>query len=269
MEELRLEVQCDPGILNCNFDKVEDALRNQMQAYEELEVTEANLAERKKDVTTLRKIRDAVETERKNTKNRFQAPLKEFEAKVKNLTAILDEQINRIDGQIKEFDRKRVEEKQAHIKDLYDANIGEYALYLPLSVLKSSKWDLKTYADNAIISDIQTAKLKVMADIQAIQALGSEIEDQLFKCYRQNGNNLAAAIKRNSDYIEAKRAAEERVKVETAFKADVAPVEKSEPVKEELPFPEEVSLTVKVTGDDNVDALRTFLEASGIEYEEV
>lgn len=285
MNDFIVEVKQQPGSIVCNFDEIESALKNQMQAYADLEVTEDNIPERKKDIATLRKIKDAVDTKRKEVKRAYSEPLTEFETKVKNLTGILDTEIIRIDRDIKEYDRKRIEEKQIHIKELYEQHVGEYAEYLPLSIIKSSKWDNKTCLDNEIISDIQTARLKVRGDIQAIKALGSEIEEKLLATYKQNGNNLAAAIKRNADYLDAKKAAEERMRAQeearkAAEEAQRAAelVKNTTPAADELPFPDvapsipepyEPVIVIRVSGIENIDALRTFLDMSNIPFEEV
>jgi hypothetical protein len=56
MDELRIVVSQQQGTIITNFDEVKGALSSQMEVYKELEVTEENKAERKKDVATLRKI---------------------------------------------------------------------------------------------------------------------------------------------------------------------------------------------------------------------
>ena len=283
MNDFIVEVTQHPGTISCNFDEIETALKNQMQAYADLEVTEDNIPERKKDIATLRKIKDAVDSKRKEVKRTFSEPLTAFEAKVKNLTGILDTEIIRIDRQIKEFDHKRIEEKQKHIQELYEQNVGEFAEFLPLHILKSSKWDNKTCSDNEIISDIQMAKIKVSGDIQAIKALGSEIEEKLIATYKANGNILAAAIQKNTEYLDAKKAAEERLRIETERKEEARRAaeeaqraaelaKQTEPVLEskvEEEFETEPVLVIRVTGHENIDALRTFLDMSEIPYEEV
>ena len=218
MNDIQIVAQVRPAEIESNLADLDAAIENQMKAYETLEVTEDNISERKSDVATLRKIKGAIEDRRKEIKRDYDSPLKEFESKVKVVTAKLDKQINRIDGDIKAFDRKRIEEKQAHIQDLYDQNIGEYAEYLPLNIIKSSRWDNKTCTDNEIISDIQTDVMKVRTELDAIRALGSEIEDKLIETYKANGNNLAAAISRNNQHIESKKIAEENLKKEAEAK---------------------------------------------------
>lgn len=293
MNDIQIVAQVRPAEIESNLADLDAAIENQMKAYETLEVTEDNISERKSDVATLRKIKGAIEDRRKEIKRDYDGPLKEFESKVKVVTAKLDKQINRIDGDIKAFDRKRIEEKQAHIQDLYDQNIGEYAEYLPLNIIKSSRWDNKTCSDNEIISEIQTAVMKVRSDLEAIRALRSEYEDKLISIYKATGNSLNIAIQKNADYIEAKKAAEESLRkereeakqAEEARKAEEARLEEERRIasekawddKEQIPAEpvkkfdamNEPTLTITVKGPEDIEALRNFLEFSGIEYTEV
>ncbi len=42
------------------------------------------------------------------------------------------------------------------------------------------------------------------SDLDVIHSLGSEIEEEILSLYRNSDNNLAVAIKRNSDYVSDK-----------------------------------------------------------------
>lgn len=285
MNEIEVRVEQKPGEIKSNLDELAAALRNQMQAYEELEVTEDNIPERKSDLATLRKMSKAIDDRRKDIKREWDKPLKEFEAKVKDVTDIIGVQITRIDGSIKAFDQKRIEEKQAHIRELYDEAIGEYAEFLPYEVVKSDKWNNKTCSDNEITFDINELVMKVKTDLAVIKALKSEFEDKLISAYKSSGNNLAVAIQKNTDYQEAKIAtekalkeAEERKAREEAERAaqaaesqKMAVVDtKTGEVVGEIDFPMNPPvMVIRVEGEENIDALKDFLELSGIEYEEV
>ena len=60
MSEFSVQIK-QPVIISGNFEEMQQELSNMMQAYAGLEVTEANLPERKKDIATLRKIKTAIE----------------------------------------------------------------------------------------------------------------------------------------------------------------------------------------------------------------
>lgn len=278
MEEIQVKVEQSPGIIKCNFEEIKEALKVQMTAYTSLEITEADIKERKADLATLRKIRTAVDDERKKVKKEFSKPYDEFEAEVKEVLAVIDEPIDMINGKLKEFEARRIEEKQAHLHELYEANIGDFAEYLPYEFVANKKWDNATYSDKDILYDISEAIAKVRSDIDIIKSLGSEIEEDCLTAYKRTGNDLKAAIQKNNDYNAAKKLVEEKAKEEATKKAKEVQVEEvpvAEAVKEEpveLPkteVKEEDVVYFKVTGKDNIQMIRDFCGLNGIEVEEV
>lgn len=271
MEELQVKVEQSPGIIKCNFDEIKEALKLQMTAYTSLEITEADIKERKADLATLRKIRTAVDDERKRVKKEFSKPYDAFEAEVKEVLAVIDEPIDMINGKLKEFEAKRIEEKQAHLHELYVTNIGDFAEYLPYESVATKKWDNATYSDKDILFDISEAVTKVRSDIEVIKALGSEIEEECLAVYKKAGNDLKAAIQKNNDYNAAKKLAEEKVKEEAAKKEET-PVEVKEEKPAELPkteSKEEEVIYFKVVGNENIKFIRDFCGLNGIEVEEI
>lgn len=204
MQDLEVVVKQTAGKIDCNLDEIKEAIAVQMTAYTSLEVSEDNIAERKKDLATLRKIYKAVDDKRKSIKKEFMSPYEQFESQVKDVLSVINEPITLIDGKLKEFDATKAKEKRQHIQELYDENIGEYSSYLPLEKVFNEKWLNKSTSDKDILFDLSEAKTKVRSAIDVIKSLNSEIEDELFTVYRNNDNDLAAAIKRNSDYISDK-----------------------------------------------------------------
>ena len=285
MNDLQVQTKITPAKITSNFDEIRAGLEVQMEAYKTLEVTEDNITERKADVATLRKIRAAIDDKRKSVKTEYNKPLSEFEAEVKSVEGIIDEAINHITTGLNEFEQKRIAEKRKEIEEIYTAEIGDLAEFLPLNIIRSSKWENKTFGKNEIISEIQEMKMRVERDLEAIKALGSDIEEKLIQTYKGNGNNLAAALQKHTDYMNAKRDAEERVRKEAEEKARREAEEKARKEAEAVPVPEvapticqpaesvpvwdEPTLTIRVKGAENIDALKTFLDMSEIEYQEV
>lgn len=241
MYELDFQVAHTPATFDVNFGEIKQALEEQMRVYKELELTEEAIPERKSDVALLRKMRGAIDTRRKEIKAEFNKPYAEFEAKVKELISLIDEPIELIDTALKEFDAKRIAERQDHLRELYNDNIKGYAHILPFETLKGKSWDNKTKSDKDIIDEIQIAVISVENDLLAIRNMGSPIEDELIGMYEKT-RNLPAVIKRAADFLkdreliekaeeESRKAAEEREEEIIATKPEptVAPVFHTEP----------------------------------------
>lgn len=291
MEELKITVEQRPGVITANFDEIKEALAVQMTAYEDYEVTEDGIPEAKKDIATLRKIRTAIDDRRKEIKKEFSKPLNDFEAEVKEMLSIIDKPINLINGKLDDFETARKEEKRKHLKELYDENIGEYGEFLPFQRIYNPKWENKGTSDKDILSELSEHKAVVRSNLDAIKALSSEIEEECIKAYKLSGNDLAAAIKKNSDYIAAKQMAEQRVREEQERKAEAerkareeaekqAQVEAEhkeevketpivETVKEDLAVANEQVVSFVISGKDNIEKARMILNLEDIPYKEI
>lgn len=263
MNELDVIVRQTPGVIECNFDEIKEALVLQMTAYSSLEVTEENIPESKKDLATLRKIRKAVDDRRKEIKKTFNEPYDEFEKKVKEILGVIDEPIALIDDKLKGFEEKRIKERQAHLHELYEQNIGDLSEYLPFERVKTPQWDNKTCADTSILSDISAARQKVKQDFDVIHALQSDIENELFEAYRASGNDLSAAIKKNTSYIEAKQIAERRIAEEEKRREEERRQFEAVEHAPILAIRNDVTFTVSAYDADQVEAI---LQFNDIEY---
>ncbi len=281
MNDLEVRVENKPGEITFNFDEIKEALTAQMEVYKSLQITEDGIKEAKADVATLRKIKDAIESKRKEVKKASMLPYSEFEAKVKELVSIIDEPIDLITKKLDEFETARKKEREIEVKKIYEDTVGEYSEYLPYDRLFKEKWLNKTTKDKEIEDEILTLVINVTNDLAVIRGLKSEIEDDLIKLYKST-NSLSAVIQRNTDYTDAQRRAKEKVEAE----AKAAEIEKAkaearaeamqeiekaqepEEVPQETPKDEETR-TFIIHGKESIENVRQYLNFADIEYEEV
>lgn len=304
MGEVNVLVVQKPGTIELNLEDLKAAVSEKVSFYSGLIVTEDTIPGAKKDLAELRKLKTELEDRRKAAKKTWMQPYEEFEKQVKEVTAIVEEPIAKIDKQLKDFEADRIAKKQAHLRELYDANINGLETYLPFETLKRPQWDNKSTDDKAIIFDIQEQVVKVQSDLSAIKALQSGVEDECLRAYKASGNNLAAAIQKNSDYLNAKKRAEENLRAEQERKAreeaeraeaeriaaerkaqeeadrkaweeadnsaiEAAPVVETAEISlnDETPFTEEVSHIIRVYGETALEDIRQFCEFNEIRYE--
>ena len=281
MNDLEVRVENKPGEITFNFDEIKEALTAQMEVYKSLQITEDGIKEAKADVATLRKIKDAIESKRKEVKKASMLPYSEFEAKVKELVSIIDEPIDLITKKLDEFEAARKKEREVEVKKIYEDTVGEYSEYLPYDRLFKEKWLNKTTKDKEIEDEILTLVINVTNDLAVIRGLKSEIEDDLIKLYKST-SSLSAVIQRNTDYTDAQRRAKEKVEAE----AKAAEIEKAkaearaeamqeiekaqepEEVPQETPKDEETR-TFIIHGKESIENVRQYLNFADIEYEEV
>lgn len=219
MGNFSVQVTQTPGIIDFDFDAVKVAVEEKTSVYNGIVVAETDIPNAKKDLADLRKFRKELDDSRKAVKNEWMKPYEAFEERAKQLLKLIDEPIALIDGQLKDFEKARIEAKQKHLHDLYEQNIGGLAEYLPFESLKKPSWDNKSISDQDIVYSIQEAAVKVSTDLDAIHALHSECEENLINAYKRSGNVLSAAIAENTRYLEAKAQVKERIRQEQEHKA--------------------------------------------------
>lgn len=270
MEELLVQIDTSKHVIDTNFDKIKAELAETLSNYKGIVVDETTIKQSKADLANLRKMREEIESKRKEVKKEWEKPYNEFKAKCDELNSMIDAPINEIKSQLDEFEVKRVQEKKDHVMQLYKENIGELGEYLPYPSVENPKWTNATYSDKDIIFDISQAKTKVKSDLDAIAALNSEIHEELLKVYKASGNMLSAAIVKNSDYLQAKAAAEKKIREEV--KEEVREELKEEP-KQILVDTETGEIipdfTFRVSGNENIQKIKDFLDFSEIPYVEV
>lgn len=193
MNDLQIVVTQHPGIITTNFDDIKAELSAQMEIYKELEVTEHNKSERKKDIATLRKMKKALDDRRIEIKKDYMRPCDEFEAKVKELVALIDEPIVLINNQIKVFEENQKAEKIKKIHDTYNELIGEMADYLPLDKIYNSKWENVSITLKSIREEIEEAVSSTEMAVNTIKGMNSEAVPMALEQYRKD-LSLANAI---------------------------------------------------------------------------
>lgn len=264
MSEFSVQIK-QPVIISGNFEEMRQELQNMMQAYAGLEVTEANLPERKKDIATLRKIKSAIEDKRKAAKKDYEKPFKLFEAECKKLTGIIDKEIDRINADMDVYEQKRIAEKRETVQRLYEENIGEYADYLPLESIRRPQWDNKTYSENNIICDIQEAVLTVKNDMQTINSMCEPWQEECKAVYLVSG--LTGALQRYKDLESAKKAAEASVKASEQQTHTPEPETRENAVESAVDSDRWV-FTITVNNETDAKFIRETCEMFGYEYKE-
>ena len=256
-----LDYSLTPAEIVTNFDEVKNGIENMMQAYAGLEVTEENIPERKRDVATLRKIKKAVDDKRKEVKKEFEKPLKAFESRCKELTGLIDTEIDHINAGLDAFEAARVAEKRVKIQKLYDENIEGSAAFLPLEKVFDRKWLNKTCSDKEIIADIQQARLTVEHDLQVLRTASGEYYDICAEVYKCNG--LAMAMQRLNDLRTARERAEADLRADLKSANEVRKESTKEAESHEIGAK---TYTFRVFAEQDRDSVRAYLEMMGIEY---
>ena len=289
MKDINLTVSQQAGTIGTNFDEIKEALKGGLAEYKNMVFTEDSKVEAKKTVASLRKLKKTVNDKKIEVKKTFMAPYTDFEAQVKELDKLIDEPITFINGQVEEFERKRVEEKKALISEIYNEIIVEHepaAEYLPLQRIYDSKWENATTTKKAITEAIAEHVEHVEKDLATIHDMESEFEDKGLEKYKttleladalatmkQYQRQKEEILNRQKEEEERKRAEQEKKTAEPETPIIPAVPEKPfEQVKEKFiePEPATSAVTYEIIADPfQIVQLESSMREYGIKFRRV
>lgn len=246
MNKLMLRVEQNPGTITLNFDELNKQMDAKLAEYKGAIFTEETKDIAKAEVASLRKLKEDVDSARIAAKKEWSKPFEVFEKQMKALSAKVDEPINLIDGQLKEFEAKRRTEKKVKIRDAYGELVGDMAEYLPFEKIYDTKWGNATTSMKSIKESIATIVKSTREAVSTIQGMQSDAVGKALSLYKDT-LDMAKAISYINDYErqkaeimkreEEKRRKEEerqrRAEIERARVAEREAIEREERIRKE------------------------------------
>lgn len=263
-----------PAAIDFNFEQLKSELANSLEKYKTLVVTEDTIKDGKSKKSDLNRLKKALDSQRIAIKNKCMEPYLPFEKNVKELTGMIDEAVDAIDKQVKEFDEIKRQEKKQEIESIYAESIGDLKSLLSLERLWNPRWMNVTYKIDDIENEIKQAASKVSNDIGIIKAMCAPCEVSMISEYIKT-LDMSAALAEKSRYEELQKRIEERQKAkESAHNVEFSEV-KHEPTVSSKPLqmqaaPPEEPKTIKVifydTTADFRHEMRTLTDKYGVRY---
>ena len=294
MNDIQFEVITDLAVLNhqhieTNFEAVDAYLTEAMAPYTQLVVTEDSIGDAKKTLAQLRKLKDSINAQKIAVKREWMKPYTEYEDKAKQLMSRVEAGISNIDGQVKDYDARRKEQKLQELKDYFDQEASRYRVedYLDWNLIRNPKWANASFSVEDAENEISGIITDTAKDIDYITGMGSLFEAAMLEEYRKC-RDLRAVLALELR-LKARQEAEERKKAEKVAETfqqaqdesdgDVAnmepvptptaqfirPIEEDEPPKPKL---YDLAFAVKVTMQQ-AHALKAFFAEQGIEYHKI
>lgn len=266
-----------PAEIGFNFDELKVELTERLHHYNTLVVTEDAIKEAKADLANLRKLKDAIETRRKEVKKQCMAPYNAFEAQVKELTVLIDAPVAAINGQIKTFEEQEKAKKYEEIAAAYNELVpDEFKDIIPLNRILDPKWLNKGTTMKSVREAISTIANRTKIDILYIE---SATEPDLLTAVRAKyieTLNMDAAMDHRDTLIATKQAFRQREAERTTYQPPVEntpPAAVQEPVME-APRQEEIEtvyllrLEFQLT-KEQANALKRFLVQNNINHRKI
>lgn len=258
MELIIKEVQI-PESIPFNYEELKTALTEKVEGYQNLVYTEEQITLAKSDLANLRKLDKAISDERISKKKEYLKPFEEFEAKIKDLSAIINGGINNINTQVKNFETAEKATKKLQIETFF-IGCNPYE-WLKIEQIFDAKWLNKSEKLEAVKTKIKEKLLKIAEDLETLSNLpefGFEAEE----AYK-------STLDMNNAISEGKRLAElQRRKAEATAtpkpEAKPEPISKAEPTETIHTVDFRAYMTVQ-----QMKELKQFFEDRNINFERI
>lgn len=152
-----------------NFDEIKSYLTDATVKYRDLVITASEVKNAEKELADLRKLRDFIDTQRKEAKKQYTEQLKPLEDQYKELSALVIAPINAIDSQVKEFREEEKQKKCDELKEYFEL-INDVPFLRFESVL-NPKYGNKSVSMNTLKTELAFSVKKVADDYDEINAL--------------------------------------------------------------------------------------------------
>ena len=217
MNELQVRIEQKPGEIRFNFEELKAELTTKMQEYQGAVFTEESRTIAKAELASLRKLKEAVDKRRKEIKVQCMEPYTRFESQVRELLGIIDEPIALIDGQLKEMEAIRVQQRQADVRRIWEEVCNGVEEYLPFEMVYDRKWNNASTSLKSVRESLEDLVIRTGNEVEIIQNSTSDAKDEALELYR-NTRDLAKALSHINTYEENKKKVleQERMRQEAA-----------------------------------------------------
>ncbi len=205
MENIQAVITQKSAVVSCNFEQVKAAIQERLERYDGAEFTEESKAFAKKEVASLRSEKKTFQDNLRTEKKKYMEPWDKFEAQAKELIALYDTPIDLINGQVQEFERKRIEEKKQLVSQLYTDFIPEdLREYLPLDRIYNPKWENATMTKKKIGEELSALCESTRGAVDTIKGMVSEAVEKALEMYKRD-LSLSNAVAYINNYEYQKR----------------------------------------------------------------
>lgn len=183
-----------PKTVGFNYEELKRDLATNLSKYQNMVVTEETTKDARRDRAKLNKLRATIDRNRIDIKKEWNKPYVEFENKVKDLISMIDKPIDAIDGQIKVYEDKKREQKQADVKAIYSELIDDLKDIVPYERIHQASWLNAGSSLKMVRSGMADIISAIRTDLSLIQLLEVECEELMIDTYLNSGFSMADAM---------------------------------------------------------------------------
>lgn len=276
--ELQIQAQ-DLAPIQANLSELQGYVAAAVGKYKNIIYTDDQIKLAKNDRAALRHLKEDIETKRKALKAKWNEPYLRFEGELKQITALIDEPVSLIDGQIKDFEARRKEERREKLSSLFE-KANRLGLLVTFERVLEPQWLNASVSDGKASRALLDKMEQVHKDIAQLESVVSSANRTVCIEHYLNSFNLADAILQDT-LLKAKQKEQESVLGTVVSTNEPTEVKQPAPTQEEeedifadLPpsKPQDYPETRRfiITGTPaQVNALTRFASENGLKMREI
>lgn len=153
--------------IDFNYEELKQSIKASLEKYDNLLYTDDQMKAAKTDRANLNNFIKALDAKRKEVKEKCLAPYAEFEAKIKELQALVEEPVLRIDNQIKTYENGKKAEKKTKLLCYYKENAGEIADLVDFEQIFEERWLNSSASLSCVCKEVDAAVIKIRDGLKA------------------------------------------------------------------------------------------------------
>lgn len=169
MFELQITEPILPEPISWNYDELKAELTSSLTEYESKVYTEDSITIAKADAANLRKLKKALNDERIRREKAYMEPFNDFKAQVKEICQMIDSTTEKIDNQLSEFEKARIEKKKAEIESIFVRL--DFPNFVTLDKIARPEWINKSVTAKKITAELEEILISIKMDITTIESL--------------------------------------------------------------------------------------------------
>lgn len=251
--ELKIFSPKDDGFVKSiewNHEDIKAEISEKVEHYKNLVYADDQIKEAKADRAKLRKFVEALEAKRKEVKKQCLAPYEDFEKKIKEIIAIIDEPIDLIDEQVKGYENSLREKKKKDIEALF-AGIG-FQRCVTLEKIFDDKWLNAPVSLKKIESEMIDIMHRVSTDLFTLEKL-PEFSYEACEIYKETLDMNIALAKASEMAEMARKKAEHEAMIKAKEEEERVKAENNPPendAKDEAPIQAAANEAVDSVNDE-------------------
>ena len=236
-----LEVTYTPAVFSDNLAALDAYVDQQIEPYIGAQLDPNDYETIKMGRTCmadLNKLKAPIEAERKRVKKIYEAPLKEFEARVKAITAKIDSARANIKEQVDEADANFKAQRRETLADEYAGCAGPIADVIPFAAILEDKWLNRSTNEVKAVNELYEKVEKALKGYNTLQTKELAHKDEVVKHYADT-LDLIGALELEDQLNERDRQMAEFKAAQEAAEAVKAERTAPEPAPEPEPVPDQ------------------------------